>query len=73
MLVLGIILICIGIALSYVFNYYHNVRKTNEYGVVEVAGLGGYLKRLLATGGITLFLLAIVISGIALIFASFTG
>lgn len=73
MLVLGIILVCIGIALAYVFNYHHNIKHTNQYGVVEVDGLGGYMKRLLTTAGIKILLLTITLSGFGLIGWSFVG
>ncbi|WP_417261447.1 hypothetical protein [Celeribacter sp.] len=66
MIFLGLFLLIVGTVLAYTFHYFEEVRRRNQYGVLEVDGFKGYSGYLLRRVVITIFLLMIMLPGLGL-------
>ena len=56
----------IGVFLAYYFHHQHEVKRTNQFGVIEVDGFSDQMRFLLIKAGIFILLLAIILPGIGL-------
>lgn len=73
MFILGLIVASIGIALTYTFHYYQDVRNTNDHGVIEVDGFGGYIWRVVVRFIVSIILLVIILTGLGMIVVGIWG
>jgi len=68
MFFLGLFLLVVGTVLAFVFHYHQEVKRTNEYGIVEVENYALHMFKRVA---ISVLLLAITLPGLGLLIASF--